>query len=160
MSKGAIGAIVGIFSRTKPPQVTDPVLGELTLGRHGWEGRMIASPEAAGTISLRVERTEGAPEEADRAAVVAVLRGYQELVPELKVALFQLWQPYIEEPLWDGSWPATAQALWAMLQLEGATVRRSGAVDLLYAFKGDVWPDAVFNVQVNGGSVVPLFVDD
>jgi hypothetical protein len=47
-----------------------------------------------------------------------------------------------------------------MLQLEGATVTHSGAVDLLYAFQGEFWPDAMFNVQVDGMSVTALSLDD
>lgn len=43
---------------------------------------------------------------------------------------------------------------------KGVEVQRSGEIVLMYAFKEELWPDAVFSVLVHGSDVRPLHLDD
>jgi hypothetical protein len=149
---------MSIFGGTRP-QLSDAVFGSLVLRRHGWEGT-IRSPAGEGTIWVRIERQKEGPQDADRTAMSALRGRYAALLPALADVLFSLWEPGANEPMWEKSWPTTHDELWSMLQLEGASIRKTGSVELLFSFKGEVWPDAMFNVEVNGAHVRALSLDD
>ena len=63
-------------------------------------------------------------------------------------------------PDWEGPRPESAMALREMLELSNVTYLRDGTSELLFAFKGDVWPDAMFIVEIRGGKVRGLSLDD
>ena len=62
--------------------------------------------------------------------------------------------------MWEESWPTTEEELWRMLELNCVTIGPSSAIELLYAFAGEVWPDAMFTVEVIREQVRPLALDD
>lgn len=148
-----------LFGQSSRRQVSDPNLGLLTQDRHGWSGR-VAGPDGMQSIWLRIDGVGDAPNERIGRAVLACLTNYSALTLPLSGALFSLWQLYLDEPLWEEDYPTSPEQLWAQLQLEGIEVQRSGEIVLAYAFKGELWPDAGFSVQVEGTEVRPLHVDD
>ncbi|MFP8779819.1 hypothetical protein [Hydrogenophaga sp. RWCD_12] len=148
-----------LFGRSSRKQATDPSLGLLTQDRHGWSGS-VAGPDKTQRIWLRIDGTDDAPNESIGRAVLVCLGNYASLSAPLSRALFSLWQPYLDEPLWGDECPTSPEMLWAQLQLEGVEVQRSCEIVLVYAFKGEVWPEAVFSVQVDGTDVKPLSLED
>lgn len=148
-----------LFGRASRKQITDPNLGLLTQDRHGWSG-CLPWPDGTQCISLRIESAGDPPNGSIGAAVLACLDNYSALSTRLSGALFSLWQPNLAEPLWEDEWPTSPEMLWSQLQLDGIEVKRSNEIVLLYAFKGEIWPDAIFSVQVNGADVRPLHLDD
>lgn len=151
---------MGFFTRSTKQQIKDPVFGNLTLGRHGWEGGQIVLGDHLHMVSVLVERADEPPQERDRSTIKAFLSHYDQLVPAIRTALFELWQPFLETAQQESIWPTSSHALWHMLQLETLTVRLSGTVELTYAFAGDVWPDAMLSVHVNDMAVIPGSLDD
>ncbi|MGS5089323.1 hypothetical protein ACVC7V_22820 [Hydrogenophaga sp. A37] len=139
--------------------MTDPNLGLLTQDRRGWSGHL-PWPDSSQRISLRIESTGEPPNDSVGTAVWACLGNYSTLSGRLRSAPFSLWQPYVAQRLWEEEWPTSPEMLWAQLKLDGIEVQRSGEIVLLYAFKGEVWPDAIFSVQVSGADVHPLHLDD
>lgn len=49
-------------------------------------------------ISIKIVQTEQ-PWEAARTVVITFLRQYEELMPALKEAVFQLWSPYVQKTI-------------------------------------------------------------
>jgi hypothetical protein len=82
------------------------------------------------------------------------------LVPSLKVELFKLLEPGLRRPEWEGPNPGSADGLWSMLRLEAVSVVPEKPLELLFAFRGDVWPDAMFRIAVDGTHVEGLSLDD
>jgi len=148
-----------LFGQSNRKQVTDPNLGLLTQDRHGWSGN-VAGPDGMQSIWLRIDGAGDAPNESIGRAVLACLANYSALTLQLNSALFSLWQPYLDDPLWEDEYPTAPEMLWTQLQLEGVEVQRSGEIVLIYAFKDELWPDAVFSVQIDGSDVRPLHLDD
>jgi hypothetical protein len=150
---------MGIFSRSASPAMVDPVLGRLTQTKLAWQGA-VPSPTGASNVLLFVERGSKGPTAEDRAAYSAFVESYPALTSELQAGLFELWRTGIAEPLWEEQWPTTAEALWLMLELSSLSIQPGGKLELLYAFGGDVWPDAVFTLLVEGKQVIPVALDD
>ena len=96
----------------------------------------------------------------DGATYSEFLANYASIEASLRSALFSLWEPGLAEPLWERSWPTTEEELWRMLKLSSLEVQPDGKLQLLYAFKGEVWPDAMFTIEVQGAQVRPLALDD
>lgn len=151
---------MGLFTRSRKQQIKDPVFGTLILGRHGWEGGQIALHNHPHMVSVFVERADEPPQERDRSTVMAFVSHYDQLVPAMRTALFELWQPFLETAQQESIWPDSSHALWHMLQLETLTVRLSGTVEITYAFISDLWPDAMLSVQINDMVVIPGSLDD
>ena len=148
-----------LFGRSSKRQVTDPNLGVLTQDKHGWSGSL-AGPGDTPRIWLRIDGADNVPNERLGRAVVACLSNYAAISAPLSLALSSLWQPYLDEALWEDEYPTSPEMLWAQLQLEGIEGQPSGEIVLLYAFKDEMWPDAVFSVQVDGADVRPLHLED
>ena len=148
-----------LFGRSPRTQLSDPILGVLTQGRHGWSGSL-AGPDGSQRIWLRIDSKDNVPKESIGRAILTCLTNYSELSAPLRHALFALWRTYLDEPLLEKDYPTSPEKLWTQLQLEGIEVQRSGKIVLVYAFKGEVWPDVVFSVQVEGTEVRPLHLDD
>jgi len=47
-----------------------------------------------------------------------------------------------------------------MLELDEMVVIDSSTVELLYGFKGEIWPDAAFNIRVDNMFVSAISLDD
>jgi hypothetical protein len=150
---------MGLFDRSKPTEVHDPVFGVLKWSKARWSGEVV-SPTGNGTVTVAIARDAAGPKLEDGAAYRELSANYSALAPKLSAALFALWEPGLAEPLWDESWPSTEAELWRMLELCSLEINQGETLVLLYAFKGDVWPDAMFTVAVHGAQVHPLALDD
>lgn len=151
---------MGFFRRTPPPRITDPVLGTLEYHKgRGWEGA-VAVPGEADPVLVSFERGPEGPTEKDREVVARLLSRYPSLVPALRDALFLLWNPMLALPDWEGPRAATPDALWSIVQLNCILLPPTGPAELLFAFRGDVWPDAMFTVAIDGDSVTGISLDD
>jgi hypothetical protein len=150
---------MGIFSRSASPAKVDPVFGRLTQSKLAWQGE-VPSPTGQSNVLLSVERGAEGPTAEDRAAYSAFVDNYPALRSELRDGLFELWRPGIGDALWEEQWPTTAEALWAMIELSSLCIQPGGKLELLYAFGGDVWPDAMFTLRVEGKQVIPVALDD
>lgn len=95
----------------------------------------------------------------DRARFQALRDNYPALVPKIQEALFSLLAPSLLEPSWEGPNPASPTDLWLMLTLDGIFINPDRA-ELLFGFSGDVWPDVMFSVSVDGMLVKPIALDD
>jgi hypothetical protein len=149
---------MSLLSRSSRRQLTDATFGLLTLGKSGWTGE--APWPGGGKILVSLERGEDGPLEGDRAVFKALIDNYSAIAPHLQQALFALWEPHLRDPFWEQSWPTTPKALWQMLELSSLAIGAKGKVHLLFAFGGEVWPDAMFTVEVEGTQVTPLSLDD
>lgn len=140
--------------------IHDPVLGQLTRERHGWTGT-IPSPTGKGFVHLRIaECAQQDTVEIDSSSLMKFLDNYAEMTDSLRLALFELFKPYLPDPLWKDNWPTSAEALWDILQLEEIELKPTGELGLSYAFIGDIWPDAMFSLLVDGAPVNPMALDD
>ena len=149
---------MALFGKAPRPRISDPAFGTLTLGPSGWSGD---APWLDGQhILVSVERGDAGPLDEDRTAFLDLTSNYRALAPGLQQALFALWTPGLGQPLWEESWTTTPEALWQMLELSSVAIRSNGKIELLFAFAGEVWPDAMFNVEVSGSQVRPLSLDD
>jgi hypothetical protein len=111
-------------------------------------------------MSILVARTEEGPTDADRQRLLAFRSSYPEIVPSLKAELWRLFEPSVNLPDWDGPNARTPDELWEMLQLESASIYPDKPLELLFAFRGDAWPDAMFSVAVDGVKAWGLSLDD
>jgi hypothetical protein len=150
---------MGLFSRSKPAEVHDPVFGTLKWSKDHWTG-VVPSPIGKGTVLVSVARDVAGPRPEDGVTYQRFAANYSALTPKLSAALFVLWEPGLSEPLWEESWPSTEKELWRMLELSSLEVQQDGTLELLYAFRDDVWPDAMFTLAVQGAQVHPLSLDD
>jgi hypothetical protein len=144
--------------KRRPETVDDPVFGRLTRGKHNWS---VESSESNATRpSIYLAGGDTVPTEAQRTAhrqLETLLAGH---ALEVSKALYDLYAPYLELPDWEGPRPDSAAALRTMLQLDSVTYAPDGAVELLYGFVGDAWPDAMFTVEIRNGSVRGVCLDD
>ncbi len=139
--------------------VDDRVFGKLILNaRIGWEGQ-IASPAPDEKIGITVLRLEEPPNAEDQRVFTDFLANYSRLVPTLALALFKLLESTLRTPDWDGPRPLTPEELWTMVRLEGVFLTPGQPLELLFAFRGDLSPDAVFNVAVEGMDVKGSWLD-
>jgi hypothetical protein len=150
---------MGIFRRSASAAIVDPVFGRLTQTKLAWQGE-VPSPTGQSNVLLSVERGAEGPTAEDRAAYSAFVENYPALTSKLRAGLFELWRPGLASGLWEEQWPTTAETLWAMLELSSLCIPPGGKLELLYAFGGDVWPDAMFILCVEGKQVVPVALDD
>src|SRR5512143_2291547 len=141
------------FHRDSPRTVEDAVFGILTLKRRfGWEGE-VASPVPGERISVSISRAEEGPTAIDRQVCVEFVTNYPSLVPSLKVEVFKLLESSLRLPEWEGPNPGSADELWSMLRLEAVSMGSEKPLELLFAFRGDEWPDAMFRIAVDGKHV-------
>jgi hypothetical protein len=148
------------FRREAPRVVDDSVFGTLTLSRRSvWEGS-VASPAPGETLAVSIERGEEPPTAQDQRAFTDFVARYPSLVPALSSELFKLLEPSLRSHGWEGPSPRTAGELWRMVQLEALYITPGQPLELLFAFRDDVWPDAMFNVAVDGTAVRGLSLDD
>ena len=148
------------FRREAPRTVVDPVFGTLILNRRsGWEGR-VAAPTSGDTLAVSIARFPEVPNDEDRRVFADFVASYSRLVPSLASELFKLLEPSLRIPSWKGPSPRTSEELWNMVRLESLYFSSGRPLELLFAFRGDVWPDAMFNVAVDGTNVTGLSLDD
>jgi hypothetical protein len=134
----------------------DPIFGHLRQRKDWWLGETVwLNP--AHMISVSIEGSDE-PSPGDRTAFLAVREKYGDLLPLIGEALFELWGK--PDASWEGPNPSSSQELLALLELDCVFVKSSGRVELLYGFAGDVWPDAMLTVAVEGGRVKPVSFDD
>lgn len=146
----------------KPAQtITDPVFGQLTLNRRfGWEG-MIPSPVNGETISVLIYRTDSNPTAEDHDTFLLFTQNFALLLPLAKQELLSLLQPYLDEPDWEGPFFKTADELWHELRMENTSIFPGKPLQISFAFRDDdIWPDAIFNLVVDGARVKGLSLDD
>ena len=148
------------FRREPPRTVADPVFGALTLRRRSdWEGD-VAAPTPGETLSVSIARPDEPPTADDRQLFTEFVASYPRLVPTLSSELFRLLDSAVRVPGWEGPSPRTADELWQMLRLESLRIQPGRPLELLFAFRGDVWPDAMFTVAVQGMDVRGVSLDD
>ncbi len=148
------------FRREAPRTMDDPVFGALTFDRRsGWEGK-VASPTPGEKLSVSISRLDEPPNAEDRRVFTEFIARYSGLVPGLGSELFKLLEPSVRIPGWEGPSPRTADELWPMVRLESLHISPERPLELLFSFRGDVWPDAMFNVAVDGTNVRGLSLDD
>lgn len=99
----------------------------------------MVSPAGDEKLSVSISRMEQNPTVEDRRVFTEFATNYPLLVPLLSAELFKLWR---------------------MLRLEVVYIFPRKPLQLLFAFRGDVWPDAIFNVAVDGTHVEGLSLDD
>jgi len=151
---------VAWFRRKAPCTVDDPVFGTLSLSRRSvWEGQ-VGSPVPGETLLVSLSRADEAPTPEDRRAFTEFVASYSSLVPALMSELFKLLEPSIRTPGWGGPSPLTANELWRMVRFESLHLSPGQPVELLFAFRDDVWPDAMLSVAVKGTSVRGLSLAD
>lgn len=112
---------MGLFGRSRLPEIRDPILGVLEWNKSHWQGA-VSSPGGSGTVLLTVARGAKGSSAEDRATYEALCADYPSLEPKLKGALFKLSQSELAEPLWEDSWPTTERALWGMLEIGCGTL--------------------------------------
>lgn len=149
---------MNLFSKFAKPRLSDPTFGTLLLGKYGWSGE---APWLDGTrINVSLQGDKAGLREVDRTAFSEFKDAYVSLIPEIRTALFTLWQPEMNQPHWEGMAPTSPEALWRMLQLDLISLHLDGSIELLFAFSGEFWPDGMFNVEVKGSTVRALSLDD
>ncbi len=148
------------FRREAPRTVDDSVFGALTFSRRSaWEGE-VASPTPGEKLSVSISRIEEPPTAEDQRVFTEFVARFSRLVPALSSELFKLLEPSLRIRGWDGPSPRTAEELWHMVRLEWLFISPGQPLELLFAFRDDVWPDAMFNVAVDGTNVRGLSLDD
>ena len=120
----------------------------------------MASPVPGEKISVSISRAEQGPTAIDRQVFTEFVANYPSLVPSLKVELFKLLEPSLKVARWEGPNPGSAEEFWPMLRLEAVSVIPEKPLELLFAFRGDEWPDAMFSIAVDGRQVEGLSLDD
>jgi hypothetical protein len=110
--------------------------------RSGWEGK-VAAPTRGEKLSVCVSRLGEPPNAEDRRAFTEFVARYSGLVPVLSSEPFKLLGPSIQIPGWEGPSLHAAEELWPMVRLESLHISPGRPLELLFAFKGDVWPDAI-----------------
>jgi hypothetical protein len=148
------------FRRNAPRMVDDPVFGTLTLARGSdWEGK-VASPTPGERLAVSIARPNEVPTAEDRKVFTEFVASYSLLVPALSSELFKLLDPTVRTPDWEGPSPRTADELWRMVRLEALHIQPGRPLELMFAFRDDIWPDAIFNLAVEGRDVRGLSLDD
>lgn len=148
------------FRREALRTVDDPTFGTLALTRRsGWEGE-IASPIPGETLSVSTSRLDGPPTAEDRKVFTEFVASYSRLVTALSSELFTLLESSIRIPGWEGPSPRTADGLCPMVRIESLHIQPGRPLELMFAFRDDVWPDAMFIVAVDGRGVRGLSLAD
>jgi len=129
------------------------------MRRADWEGE-VAAPTPGETLSVSISRPNEPPTADDRKVFTEFVASYSRLVPALSSELFTLLDPTVRIPGWEGPRPRTADQLWRMVRLESLHIQPGRPLELMFAFRDDVWPDAMFNVAVEGRDVRGLSLDD
>lgn len=148
------------FGRKAPRTVDDPVFGRLTLRQHsGWYGE-VSSPISGERLVVSISSLDEPPGAQDRQAFSEFVARFPQLVPALSSELFELLEPSTRIPGWEGPTPETAEELWKMVRLESLHISTGRPLELLFAFRGEVWPDAMFTVTVDAANVRGVSLDD
>jgi len=151
---------MGWFRREAVRTVDDPVFGTLRHNRRsGWQGR-VASPNPHETLLVSIARFDDPPDAEDRRVFTEFVANYSRLVSPLASELFKLLEPSLHSPGSVGPKSQTPNELWNMVRLESLYLVPGRPLELLFAFRGDVWPDAMFSVAVDGTTVSGLSLDD
>ena len=144
----------------KRPAVSrnDAVFGRIVRGKHGWT--LEVSDSEGGSPSVSLIAGDDGPSDAQRLAHQQLQSQLGVFAGDLTAALYELYSPYLAVPDWDGPRPGSATDLREMLELSSVTYLEDATLELLYAFKGDVWPDAMFTVEIRDGRVRGVALDD
>jgi hypothetical protein len=134
----------------------DAVFGRLVRDSHGWT---VETPEENLPLISLVAGDDG-PTDAQRSAHQRLQSQLNDLAGDLAAALYELYAPYLDIPHWEGPRPDSATALRDMLELSSVRYLKDGIPELLFAFKGDLWPDAMFTVEIRDGKVRGVALDD
>jgi hypothetical protein len=145
--------ITGLWKRRAVTR-EDPVFGRIVRGRDDWTVAASARP----LISCAAD--DGGPTDAQRCAHQRLETQLRDFAGDLSNALYELYAPYLALPDWDGPRPDSASALRELLELSSVRYLRDGTPELLFAIKGDVWPDAMLIVEIRGGKVRGVSLDD
>jgi hypothetical protein len=124
-----------------------------------WEGE-VTSPTPGERLAVSVARPNEAPTAEDRKVFTEFVASYPLLVPALSSELFKLMDPAVRTQGWEGPSPRTENELWRMVRLEVLHIQPGRPLEVMFAFRDDIWPDAMFNVAVDGGNVRGLSLDD
>jgi hypothetical protein len=144
--------------KRRRPTLDDLVFGRLTRDRDCW----LAEPPVVGADRplVSVVAGEEGPSDAQRSAYQQFQKQLVGLREEISEALYQLYTPYLGVADWQGPRPDSASHLRAMLEFSSVRFLEEGAPELLFAFKGDIWPDAMFIVEIRDGGVRGISLDD
>src|SRR4029453_7956269 len=149
--------IMGLWRRRAKAR-EDAIFGRIVRDRHGWTVEASGSDKNHPVISL-IGGDDG-PTDAQRLAHQQLPRQLNEFAEDLTSALYELYAPYLDLSDWEGPRPDSAKALREMVELSSITYLEDGVPELLFAFKGDLWPDATFVVEIRGGKVRGVALDD
>ena len=119
------------FWKRRAVTLEDSVFGRIVLGKYGWE---VEDSELQSNLIVFAD--------------------------DLTAALYNLYEPYLRIPDWEGPRPESARALRDMLYLSCVTYLEDATPEFLFAFKGDLWPDAMFIVEIRDGKVRAVARDD
>ena len=136
----------------------DAVFGRIVRDRHGWS--VEASDSEQHPYLISVAAGDEGPTEAQRLAHQRLQSQLRDFTDDLTAALYELYTPYLDVPDWEGPRPGSATALREMLELSSVRYLEDATPALLFAFKGDVWPDAMFSIEIRDGRVRGVALDD
>ncbi len=105
--------------------VDDPRFGRLVREDGQWHGQM-SWLHGQRPFALTVERAPGPPNATDHLAFDALRDGYPALAPTLAAALFAHWEAVAGDLEPAPPAIASANALWAALELQGLCVAANG----------------------------------
>lgn len=134
------------------------MFGRLARDRDDWVVEISGLRSSLPRVSVLAG--EEGPSDVQRSAYRQLPAQLVDLADELSAALYQLYAPYSDVPSWEGPRPESASHLREMLELSSVRFLEEGTPELLFAFKGDVWPDAMFIVEIRDGKVRGVSLDD
>ena len=148
---------MGLWKR-RPVVRDDAVFGRIVRDEHGWTVEASDREEHFPLIS--VAAGDDGPTNAQRSAHQQLQSQLNEFADDLTAALYNLYAPYLDTSDWEGPRPDTPKALREMLELSSVRYSEDAVPEFLFAFKGDVWPDAMFTVEIRNGRVRGVALDD
>jgi hypothetical protein len=146
-------------SRRRNKTIDDPALGSLELRDGEWCGQA-TFPGEEGPALLSVRAGPAGPGEPERLAYARLLAALPSQADSIAAALFELYRPYLDLPVWDGPPASSATQLRALLELSAIIVSGTRPAELIFGFRGDRWPDATFVLEFDGAQIRPVSLDD
>ena len=148
---------MGLWKRRSATR-DDPVFGRLSRDRGGW--LVVSSTLGPNLPVVSIDADEKGPSDLQRSAYQQLQSQLVVLAEQLSQALYELYAPYLDVPNWEGPRTDSASHLRAMLELSSVRILQEGVSELLFAFKGDVWPDAMFVIEIRDEKVRGVSLDD
>src|SRR5262245_59083125 len=149
-----------IFRRSRTQRtLQDPILGTIRYDGTDWKATDAIARESD-SVLVAMESGEEGPNDSHRSA-------FQRLAGELALhheaisaALFDLYRPYQEFDAWQGPRAQSPEILRTMLELSNVRIDVGGVIELIFGFRGDRWPDAMFVLELDARGVRAVSLDD